>query len=141
MKFPVLSNQVINEEKIDKALMLINETLLDLRDEGYPELALEDFIKYHIYPNSIEIRKLQARCFYKGILNLIIDKSFVDYMLNFFPNFELYHASFIRYHHPKMTSNGYEKLDNILATPLHYDNYGQETITTGIPLTDINTDT
>jgi ectoine hydroxylase-related dioxygenase (phytanoyl-CoA dioxygenase family) len=40
-----------------------------------------------------------------------------------------------------MTSNGIDRIDNVVAAPLHYDSYGAPTLTTWVPLQNITAQT
>lgn len=84
---------------------------------------------------------LQARCFYLGLTELIVSDELLNFVAEYIPSFDIYHSCFVRFHHPAMTSNGLKRLDNIVSSPLHYDNYGADTRTTWVPLQDVTEET
>ena len=139
--YPVTSSLVITAERVEAARKLVCDELENLRQDYYPELSDEDFIRQHIYPNSLHLFRLQARCFYLGLAEIITTNELLNFVSQHISSFDLYYSCFLRFHHPAMTSNGKRRLDNVVSSPLHYDNYGADTRTTWIPLQDIDEST
>jgi hypothetical protein len=136
--YPVISSFVIPAERVAAAKKLVCDELEKLRQDYHPQLSEEDFISQHIYPNSLHLFRLQARCFYLGLAEIIATDELLNFVSKHISSFDLYHSCFLRFHHPAMTSNGEKKLDNVVSSPLHYDNYDADTRTTWIPLQDID---
>lgn len=137
--FPITSDDYVIESKnIAAAKKLVLDEMENLRRDYHPNLDMNQFLIKYIYPDSPFLLMLQARCFFLGLATLLVDTPLLNFVAKFLPAFDLYHACFIRFHHPFMTSNGKSRLDNCVASPLHYDNYDCDTRTTWIPLQDIN---
>jgi hypothetical protein len=145
----LISEKVIEQNSINLARKIVLVELEKLKNNYFPSLSTDEFCEEHIFPASEFLKKLQARCIYKGLLEHIVSPQLLELMSDKFnSNFGLYHAVFLRFHHPKMKSNENRTLSNVTATPLHYDNYivGKDntplnTITNWIPLQDIDENT
>lgn len=136
--YPQISPMVIPDESIRMARQLIESELLHLKNDYYPELSLADFKKKHIYPDSHFLLCLQARCFFKGLASIVVGPELIKFVSKHLGEFNLYGAAFVRYHDIEMTSNGNDRIDNVVSSPLHYDEYGINIRTTWIPLQDIS---
>jgi hypothetical protein len=139
--YPIISSLVIPAEQVAAARKLVCDEFEKLRQDYHPELSEVDFVRQHIYPNSIHLFRLQARCFYLGLAEIITTNELLNLVYQHISSFDLYYSCFLRFHHPAMTSNGKRRLDNVVSSPLHYDNYGADTRTTWIPLQDIDEST
>lgn len=73
--------------------------------------------------------------------NELISDDLLKFVKEHIDGFTLYHRVFLRIHHPGSLSNSIERKDNVTASPLHYDNYESNSVTTWIPLQDIDTST
>lgn len=123
--YPIISSLVIPVEQVAAARKLVCDELEKLRQDYHPELSEVDFVRQHIYPNSIHLFRLQARCFYLGLAEIITTNELLNFVFQHISSFDLY----------------YSCLDNVVSSPLHYDNYGADTRTTWIPLQDIDEST
>jgi len=138
---PEISGYVIPLDSIDLANKCVLDELEILRGDYFPVETLDLFLQKHIYPTSQMMFMLQNRCLFNGLARMLVSDELIRFVGEHLNNFTLYHSAWLRVHHPESFSNGIEKVDDITATPLHYDNYNQNTRTTWIPLQDINEST
>jgi len=136
---------VTTRQRADAASNIVTTELHDIHKCYYKNLSYEEFLKYKLYPNSKDLKIVESRCIYRGIIETIVTKKLISSLSDHLGDVALFgptSSRFVRVAFPNMTSNGFQSLDNVVNSPLHYDNYyNVNTRTTWIPLQDINADT
>ncbi len=143
--YPQLIKNVTTQQKVDAARKIVTTELHDIHQCYYKKLPYEKFLRDKLYPGSKDMLILEARCIYRGIIEILVTKKLVLALKDHLGEVAFFgrtSTQFVRVAFPKMKSNGFVSFDNVVNTPLHYDNYHNvDTRTTWIPLQDTNKET
>jgi len=143
--YPQLIKNVTTRQRVDVARNIVTTELHDIHQCYYEKLPYEEFLRTKVYPGSKDLLILESRCIYRGIIETLITRELVAVLKDHLGDVAFFgraSTQFVRVAFPNMTSNGDKKFDNVVNTPLHYDNYHNvDTRTTWIPLQDTNKQT
>lgn len=139
--YPCILRNVVPIAALQAVRAMIEEELENLRRDYCRSWTRDEFMRARIFPDSDFLYRLQGRCFYRGVVGLLVTESLISALRAHLDEPVFFCMPFLRYAFPGMTSNGVERLDDVLNSPLHYDDYGKDTRSTWIPLHDAGAST
>lgn len=139
MKRPRILEKLIPSQRILAVREILESELDMLWKEYMPEISKQCFLNQYIFPDSKYLALLSSRVVALGAAELLVSDDMQARIEKVFgkcrivPNFFFVRVAFV-----KGTSDSKAKVKNVVTTPLHYDNYGVDTVTGWIPLQDID---